>query len=269
MASSDRRVGVWLFPAAPADRLVAAVVRAEELGLDEVWIADEGVAREPMVVLAAAAQATDRIGLAVGITSPVLRHPGALASTAATIDELSGGRFALGLGVGGEKSLAPFGLAPGSPVAMLGEAIATARAVLARRSGGSYVPPDHAAPPRPVPIWVGARGPQLLALAAREADGVFVSGCAPDQHDRVLDIVGPARTAGRAVGLALYLSVAAQAVGPATWRWDEIAGVLETEAARVGPTSIGLNLVELIDPAVDPVATVERAAALLARLDAL
>lgn len=265
MPSSGRRVGVWLFPAAPADRLVAAVVRAEELGLDEVWIADEGVAREPMAVLAAAARETARITLAVGVTSPVLRHPGALAATAATIDELSGGRFVLGLGVGGDLSLVPFGLTPDRPVARLTDAIATARAVLADRSGVGYDRPDHAAPSRDVPIWIGARGPRLLDLAAREADGVFVSGCSPAQHDRVAGLVGPARDAGRAVGLALYQSAAERPDRSTACHWDEVGGVLSGEAARIDPTSIGVNLIELADPAADPVAAVERAATVLGR----
>ena len=55
------RTGVWMFPAAPAPQLVEAVVRAEQLGLDDVWIADGGIARKPMAVLAAAARETSVI----------------------------------------------------------------------------------------------------------------------------------------------------------------------------------------------------------------
>lgn len=271
----ETRVGVWLFPSAPAERLVEAVVAAERVGLDEVWIADEGVAREPMTVLAAAARETSTIGLAVGITSPVLRHPGALAATAATVDELSGGRFTLGLGVGGDKSLDPFGLQPSAverPVAMMTDAIATARAVLAGRPDGRnrYRPPDHAAPARPVEIWVGARGPRLLALAARKADGIFVSGCSPEQHDRVAAIRAAAVADGAApCGVALYQSASDRRDDPSVSGWDEVAGVLAGESARLGhrwpPTSVGINLVDLLDPSADPVAAVERAATTLGR----
>ena len=52
---SDLRTGVWFFPEASAPELVDAVVEAERLGLDEVWLGDEGPAREPFTVLAAAA----------------------------------------------------------------------------------------------------------------------------------------------------------------------------------------------------------------------
>ena len=78
------RVGIWLYPDAPAADLVEAVVSADRAGVDEMWIADEAVAREPLMILAAAAAQTTNVKLAVGITTPVLRHPGAMASSIAT-----------------------------------------------------------------------------------------------------------------------------------------------------------------------------------------
>ena len=58
VAAAPVRTGVWLFPAASAGELVDAAVALEEGGVDEVWIADEGVMREPLVVLSAAAAKT-------------------------------------------------------------------------------------------------------------------------------------------------------------------------------------------------------------------
>lgn len=137
------RRGVWLYPGAAAGALVDAIVAAEDLGLDEIWVADEGVAREPTQILAAAAMKTNRIRLAVGITSPLLRHPGAIAATIATLDELSDSRAVLGFGVGGNQSLEPFGLVAERPVLLVKGAIVMARAVLAGKSCGGYEPPDH------------------------------------------------------------------------------------------------------------------------------
>ena len=258
------RRGVWLYPGAPAPALADAVVAADELGLDEIWIADEGVAREPMTVLAAAASRTNRIDLAVGITSPLLRHPGALAATAATLDELSDGRAMLGLGVGGEDSLGPFELSTDRPVGVLREAIRLARAVFEGSRVAGYTAPPHAIPPRHVPIWVGARGPQLTRTAARSADGLFLSGCTPDQHQR---IVGDVRAIDPLVPLALYQSASDRDRRPSVLAWAEVGEHLGAEAARLAPTSVGINLVDLIATGSDPVALVERAAAVLRALD--
>ena len=254
------RRGVWLFPGVAAGALVDAVVAAEELGLDEVWIADEGVSREPVAVLAAAATQTDKIRLAVGVTSPMLRHPGVIAAAMATLDELSDGRAVLGLGVGGHLSLSPFGLTVDKPVALLHDAIETARDVFGGRDSDRYRVPAHAMPPRAVPIWVGARGPQLVRTAARCADGLFLSGCSPDQHEEIIEVAA----AVRAIPVAVYQSAVDQPGSPSEQDWDAARTTLELAIGRHRPASIGLNLVGLAHalPA-DPVALVERAAVLL------
>jgi alkanesulfonate monooxygenase SsuD/methylene tetrahydromethanopterin reductase-like flavin-dependent oxidoreductase (luciferase family) len=239
-----------MYPGRSAGELVEAVIAADEAGLDEVWIADEGVAREPMVVLAAAARSTTRVTLAVGITSPLIRHPGAIAATVATLDELSGGRALLGLGVGGHESLGPFGISTDRPVGVLRDAIRIGRAVFAGEPCAGYEPAGHAVPPRRVPIWVGARGPQLVRVAAREADGVFLSGCTPDEHERIVDQVG--RVAGDdrrpMIATAMYQSASDRLSGANVIGWDRIVDTLAADVDRFAPTSIGINLVDLASP---------------------
>ena len=92
--------------------MVEFIQQAEDLGLDEIWLGDEGPARDPLAVLAAAALRTSTIRLAVGITNPYVRHPAAIAVSMMTVHELSGGRAILGLGVGGSLALSPLGIAP-------------------------------------------------------------------------------------------------------------------------------------------------------------
>ena len=254
------RLGVWLYPNAPAPRLVQAVVTAEEADLDEVWIADEGVAREPVPVLAAAAAATRTISLGVGVTTPLLRHPGALASTFATLAELSNGRAVLGLGLGGHQSLDPFAIATDRPVGVVRDAIGLARAVLQRRPVDGYDPPRHAAPARRVPIWVGARGPQLTRMAAHHADGLFLSGCSPDELRRIIPDV---RAVAPDLGIALYHSASDSDDHSSVSPWDEIGERLAEMSDAWQPTSVGVNLVELISGEADPVSLVECAAELL------
>jgi len=256
--TSPRR-GIWLFPGVPAAALVDAVVAAEELGLDEVWIADEGVSRDPIPVLAAAATRTNRVRLATGITSPVLRHPGAIAASIATVDELSGGRAVLGLGVGGHLSLEPFGLRAERPVALLRDAIAVVRAVHGGTPCTGYSPPDHAMPPRSIPIWVGARGPQLVRLAARSADGLFLSGCTVTEHE---SIISNAATVGP-VATAIYQTAVDRPTTETELGWDAARDVLCDAVDRFAPDAIGVNLAQLTVAGTDPIPLVERAAALL------
>lgn len=237
------RTGVWLYPVSPADELLEAVVQLDRAGIDEVWIADEGVARDPLAILAAASRETSRITLAVGITSPLLRHPGAVMATAMTIDELSGGRMILGWGVGGHESLGPFGISSPRPVDAVRDALTIGKSVMTGTATSGYAPPSHAAPPRFIRQFVGARGPQLNRLASRLADGVFLSGLTAEEIPRV---VAEARF-HRSVDVALYQSV--HFTGRADDRSldgsaSEITSYLVALAAEHRPASIGLALVD-------------------------
>jgi alkanesulfonate monooxygenase SsuD/methylene tetrahydromethanopterin reductase-like flavin-dependent oxidoreductase (luciferase family) len=237
------RTAVWIYPNDRASTIVDAIVALDDAGVDEVWIADEGVAREPFTLLAAAARETTRIRLAVGITSPLLRHPGAVASTAMTVDELSEGRMVLGWGVGGHESLGPFSLATDKPVAVVRDAIRTAADVFAGRPSDLYTAPGHAAPPRPVPQFVGARGPQLNRLASRVADGVFLSGFTTDN---VTEALRAARSI-RPIHVNLCLSVRYGGVAD-DWSIagdeDGVARRLREAVDRHRPDTIGIALVD-------------------------
>lgn len=203
--------GIWLYPDAPVDQLVEAIRVADAAGIDEVWVADEGVARDPWIVMAAAAPQTTRIRLGTGITTAALRHPGALGAAVSTLDELSGGRAVLGLGVGGHESLGPFDITVDRPVAAVRDAIRTARAVIERRNADGYAPPAHGVPARRIPIFVGAKGEQLNRMASREADGVFLSGFELDALDAPITWVRSVRP----IHVGLFASVRFRADAPA------------------------------------------------------
>jgi 5,10-methylenetetrahydromethanopterin reductase len=168
--------GLWLFPDHDATTLTGVVVDGEQAGLDEVWLGDEGPARDPLVALAAAAPRTSRIGLGVAVTNPYLRHPATTASAFATLSELAPGRVVLGLGAGGGLALGPVGVERSDPVTRVAEAVRVARAVLCATSTDGYDPPPHAVRAPDVPIFIGARGERLNRLASEVADGVFLGG---------------------------------------------------------------------------------------------
>jgi 5,10-methylenetetrahydromethanopterin reductase len=201
------RTGIWLFPSRPAADLVALAEAIEAAGLDELWLGDEGPARDPFAVLAAAAVRTERLTLGIGITSPYLRLPAVTAATALTLQELSGGRAILGFGTGGAYALGPVGIRPKTPFGDTERAVRTARAVTRRESGEGYAPPEHAIPAQPLPLYLGSRGERLNRFASREADGALVGGVPLGLLDRV---VGWARSE-RDIAVTLCLNVAADA----------------------------------------------------------
>src|SRR5688500_4251121 len=85
----------------PGDHLTL-VREAERLGYDSVWAAETyGV--DPVSLLAWLAGQTERIGLGTGVLQMTGRRPVVAAMAAATIDQISGGRFRLGLGPSGPQ----------------------------------------------------------------------------------------------------------------------------------------------------------------------
>lgn len=83
--------------------VVGLARRAEALGYGAVWVGDSVLAKprlEPLVTLAAVAATTDAIELGTAVYLPALRHPVHVAHATATLDQLSGGRLSLGVGVG-------------------------------------------------------------------------------------------------------------------------------------------------------------------------
>ena len=231
-------VGVWVFPDVPAPELVDLARHVEDLGLDELWVGDEGPARDPFAVLAAAAVVTDRIRLATGITNPYVRHPGVAAASMLTIHELSGGRAVLGVGAGGQMSLAPFGLQASRPVDRVREFLDVARAAANGTPAAGYSPSDvavtDAAAGAPLPVFVGARGPRLNRLASERADGAFVAGMPPFRYPAV---VGWARSV-RPIDIALYPSVAFTEKAVERHRPEMIWALLDGHAVKAAASAM-------------------------------
>lgn len=191
---SETRMGAWLFPGlvspgnerASIHQVVDAVVLADDAGIYEMWLGDEGPAGyDPFVVAAIALAQTSRIRIGIGVANPVSRHPGALAAMMCALDASAPGRVILGLGVGGGLPLDPFGLRPAT-VARLDESLAVLRAVFAGMPGDGYTPPAAAVCSPNLPIYLGGRGPRVNNLASTSADGVLLSGIDPDQLQTVV-----------------------------------------------------------------------------------
>ena len=173
-----RRRGVALTPMETRlDVIVQTAVLADELGY-EVFALPEGWGLDSTTVLTKIALGTRRIQVASSVLSVWGRTPATLAMAAATLHQISGGRYVLGLGAS-TKALAEgfHDAAFEDPAGRLRDVVTKVRALLA----GQPARLDHATaafplrlgqPPAPeVPIWVAALGRRTLQVAAELGDG--------------------------------------------------------------------------------------------------
>ena len=176
------KFGAAFFPAMPVDEVVDIARLAERLGYADLWIPDQSFHHDPFVLLACCAKATSTIRLGVAVTNPVARHPVQIARAAATLQDLARGRFVLGLGAGNRTRVLP---AMSLPTDRPADRVADAIDVCRRLLRGEKVSVDRptvrlagvqleAGVPTDVPIYVGSRGPRVLAVAGAKADGVLL-----------------------------------------------------------------------------------------------
>jgi 5,10-methylenetetrahydromethanopterin reductase len=185
----------------PLADYVALAQTAEAAGFDQFWVSHDLFLRSSPVILTAVALATARIELGTCILNPYSAHPAELAMTAATLDEVSGGRFNLGLGAGAAEFLKWVGLPREHPLAVTRAAIAAIRATLAGEPVDGWQPEAYlrfTPPRRRVPIYLAALSPHMLRLAGELADGVLPLLFPPEHYATVLPYLaeGAAR-AGR------------------------------------------------------------------------
>jgi 5,10-methylenetetrahydromethanopterin reductase len=127
--SAPLRFGLRFNSASGAIRDVVRWARqAEDLGFDHFWYCHDLMQRDAWVVLTAVAAATHRIRVGTCIANPFTANPAELAMRAASLQELSGGRFVLGLGPGDPPYLEWVGLRQPRPLTGLREAVTILRA---------------------------------------------------------------------------------------------------------------------------------------------
>jgi probable F420-dependent oxidoreductase len=164
--------------------IAGLAAEAERAGLARLWAAE--LHRSATVPLAVAAAATGRIELGTGIALAFTRSPMVLALEALDLDELSGGRFVLGLGAGVRRLNASWHGAPyDPPVRRMREMVAAVRELTAalaegrdaRSAGRLYdievrgLRRGYAAPRGALPVWLAAVLPGMTRLAGEVADG--------------------------------------------------------------------------------------------------
>lgn len=199
----------------------AAARRAEAAGYATILFPDHPGVIDPFVAATGAAAVTERLRVGPLVANNELRPVAALAQLAATLDEVSGGRLELGLGAGNPAGgHLPFTLPlrpAGQRVRRLERSILALRRLLAGEAvdlEGPSGPLDRFRLARPppqgtrVPLLVGGNGDRLLAVAARHADTVNLTGFSTPGG-----AAGPALTHLTAGGLADRVRVVRAAAG--------------------------------------------------------
>ncbi len=194
-------LGAFISTGKSLEQAIERVQRAEQLGYESAYVTHIA-GRESLTVLTAYAMRTERIRLGTGVVPIYTRTPATMAQTAATLDDASGGRLTLGLGVSHRPVVEGWhGQTIDKPVAEMREYVAIVRAILRGEqppaSGEKWQTGFQLSglDPRPqLPIYVAALSPAMLRLAGEIADGVILWLCTPPY---IRDVVIPMVREGR------------------------------------------------------------------------
>jgi alkanesulfonate monooxygenase SsuD/methylene tetrahydromethanopterin reductase-like flavin-dependent oxidoreductase (luciferase family) len=183
----------------PAARFAELAAAAEGAGFDAFLVAER--LADSFALSHAALAATSTITVGTAVANARLRHPVLTGMTAATVDELYGGRFLLGLGVSNPAlNEGTLGLPPAAPVPFMRDYVAALRRVLA---GDPAL--DRAPARADLPVFLAALQPKMLRLAGEIADGVVLNLTTPRTVPGMLAEVA---AAGRRVTVAAVLPCA-------------------------------------------------------------
>jgi 5,10-methylenetetrahydromethanopterin reductase len=180
------RVALYLQDKHPIRDGIRYAQRAEARGFEAVWQAESRLVREATVPMAAFAATTERIKIGSGVVNCWTRNVGLMAATFVTLDDLAPGRMLLGIGAWWEPLATKVGVRRERPLRAMREYVEVVRRLIAMENvtfHGEFVDVDDIEidivhgdrSPRPVPIYLGATGMQMMELAGEIADGALLN----------------------------------------------------------------------------------------------
>lgn len=185
--------GIEFVPEDPVFKIAHYTKLAEKNGFDNVWITDHYNNRDVYTTLAVLALATNEIKLGSGVTNPYTRDIAVAASSIGAINELSGGRAIFGIGPGDKATFDAMGIEWDKPLTTTKESMIAAKKFFQGEKvsmdgdkvkiGGAKLAFDTG----DIPIYLGAQGPKMLALAGEMADGVLINASHPKDFEVAID----------------------------------------------------------------------------------
>ena len=213
--------GVTVLPDPPHQRMIELMQLAERLGFEYAWTYDSHILwQESYATLALAADKTERIRLGHFVTNPGIRDPTITASWYATMQDISNGRMALGIGRG-DSSRRVVGLKP----VKVADFEARCRMIKDLMNGREVewnekqLKLEWVRDELPdIPMWIAGYGPKALAVAGRVADGVIIQLADPVIIQWIMDTARrAAEEAGRDPGQLTSPTRASSRAGFPRW----------------------------------------------------
>lgn len=180
------KFGIEFVPKEYYWKIMYFAIQAERGGFSNLWITDHFNNRNVYVTLAAAAIYTNKITFGPGVTNPYMVNPVFTAQAVVTLNELAPGRVVLGMGAGDKTTLDSVGVEMEKPLTAVQEAIDIIRKIIDgeavayngevfRTAGAKFLFKSKGK----IPVYVGAQGPKMLALAGKIGEGVLINACHP------------------------------------------------------------------------------------------
>jgi probable F420-dependent oxidoreductase len=235
--------GVTVLPDPPYSRWLELIQLAERHGFQYAWTYDSHVLwQESIPLLAVAARETSKIKLGHFVTNPGTREPTVLASSYATLHDLSDGRMVMGVGRG-DSAVRYIGRQP-MKVAEFERACAMIHEFMNGREVSwndrelqlKWVRPELPE----IPMWVAGYGPKALAVAGRVGDGVIIQLADPEIIKWIMDTARrAAEEAGRDPSALKCI------VGAPSHVTDDLADA--REQVRWFPAMVSNHVMDLIE----------------------
>lgn len=206
------RVALYLQDAHPLQDAIRYVQHAESRGFEAVWQAESRLVRDAIVPMAAFAATTSRIKIGSGVINNWTRNAAVIAATFLTLDDLAPDRIICGIGAWWDPLAKKVGIDRKKPLLAMREVVEVVRRLLNRERvsfNGEFVQLDDIEldvvygrkEPRNVPIYIGATGPQMMALTGEIADGVVLNYLVSPKYNEAAmqQLETGAKLAGRSV----------------------------------------------------------------------
>ncbi|MBN2230586.1 MAG: LLM class flavin-dependent oxidoreductase [Candidatus Thorarchaeota archaeon] len=208
------QMGIEFVPDRSIKQIIEMSKLAEEVGFDHIWITDHYNNRNLWVTVTAIALNTERVIIGPGVTNPYHTSPALSAAAIVTVNEISGGRAAIGLGAGDKITLDDLGIKWTKPVTTVLEGIRIIRELtqgervsfngnvfqikgaklthvkkkpVVQDDGSILVVNGKEVKQAPkIPIYAGVQGPEMLERTAEIVDGLLINASHPRDFDEAM-----------------------------------------------------------------------------------